>query len=999
MDIQKIKNPDAIYRPAPFWSWNDKLDKEELKRQIDEMADKGWGGYFMHSRVGLVTEYLGEDWMECVKACAEQARKTGTFAWLYDEDLWPSGFASGKVAALDESYREKALVLLDKDQIGENDKVMCEVNNGDGVQYICVRTAKLGNLRYNGGSYIDTMNPEAVDAFINITHEAYKKAVGEYFGKEIPGVFTDEPCVLMEGEYNVPALPWSSCLSDYFYEKCGYKIEEKLPHLFFELEGYQKVRFDFFDCVTDLFLQNFSKKYGDWCRENNLIMTGHYMAEDGLTYQTQWVGAVMPHYEHMGWPGIDKLGRNLNQLVTVKQVSSVADQLEKERVLCEVFGCAGQHISFMHRKWIGDWQAALGVTFVNSHLSLYSMRGERKRDYPCNLFYQQPWWDNERIYSDYSARLCYMLSQGKREVDILVLHPIGTVWSEYSPLHKKDGFRIEEGIYGSKFYDISRRLVENRLDFHYGDEIIMRGHAYVKDGKLYVGTHGYSTVVIPPCSTLRATTVKLLEEFARAAGAENIIMSEIYPDHIDAVKADGPILKEAVRVRNTDQLIGLLDRKYADRVKVIDKYMNHPARQIFCHIRNTEKGKMYFFANTNNKRNIKTEISLPAKGNVKVIDLSDGRVYPAKGEVKEGRFIINADFMPAGSLMLFEGDIPADSDILPKALLCGVMFEKPEGEVTLLEDWTAAPLEENVLPINDVTLYLDGKLICENVPVNRIWHEHFYPAANGTPFKAVYEFNVASLPSCEVAAAIECAENLDSIKINGQEVKPLKQKGQLGAFDMTVSFKDINFTKVPLTGFLKEGRNILEIEGIKCNNIVGPGMHEKVKDPDRHYPTEVEAVYIIGNFRVTDINREVFFIDGDAKVTGHADFTDEGYPFYAGKVRLSTTVDGKFEGRNVWLKLGDKNLACASVFVNGRRIAAQGFEPYLFDVSGCLVDGKNRIDVVISTTLFNLMGPNRVASIDRCEYVSPWTFSHDSDVTDKYYLRKFGLKNAALIMV
>lgn len=55
------------------------MDAEELKRQIQEIADKGWGSYFMHSRVGLVTGYLSDEWMEIVRECAKEAKRTGTY--------------------------------------------------------------------------------------------------------------------------------------------------------------------------------------------------------------------------------------------------------------------------------------------------------------------------------------------------------------------------------------------------------------------------------------------------------------------------------------------------------------------------------------------------------------------------------------------------------------------------------------------------------------------------------------------------------------------------------------------------------------------------------------------------------------------------------------------------------------------------------------------------------------------------------------------------------
>ena len=286
--------------------------------------------------------------MEMIKACAERAKKTGTCAWLYDEDKWPSGFAGGEVARMNKAFRSRALILVDKSAVTEDDTVLEEVSLEGAAHCICKRISPLGSLWFNGASYVDLMNPEAVRAFIQCTHERYRETCGQYFGKEIPGIFTDEPCYLMEIHYNAPVLPWSEYLPGYFEKNKGYRIEDNLEKLFLELEGYQKIRYDFFDCATRLFMDSFTKQYYKWCENNGLVMTGHFMAEDNLICQTQWIGAAMPHYQFMHWPGIDKLGRNVQQLVTVKQVTSAADQLNKERAFCEVFGCAGQQVSFFH---------------------------------------------------------------------------------------------------------------------------------------------------------------------------------------------------------------------------------------------------------------------------------------------------------------------------------------------------------------------------------------------------------------------------------------------------------------------------------------------------------------------------------------------------------------------------------------------------------------------------------------------------------------------------
>ena len=98
----EFKNPGAEWRGKPFWSWNGKLEKDELLRQIDVMKDMGMGGFFMHSRTGLETEYLGEEWFELINACADYAESIGMEAWLYDEDRWPSGLA-GRMSSKNES--------------------------------------------------------------------------------------------------------------------------------------------------------------------------------------------------------------------------------------------------------------------------------------------------------------------------------------------------------------------------------------------------------------------------------------------------------------------------------------------------------------------------------------------------------------------------------------------------------------------------------------------------------------------------------------------------------------------------------------------------------------------------------------------------------------------------------------------------------------------------------------------------------------------------------
>ena len=116
MDRATFKNPPKAFRAAPFWSWNDDLEPEELVRQVGLMDEAGWGGFFMHSRVGLITPYLSERWMECIRAAVAEAKCRGMSAYLYDEDKWPSGFAGGLVPAQKREYRDLALMCKVNDR-------------------------------------------------------------------------------------------------------------------------------------------------------------------------------------------------------------------------------------------------------------------------------------------------------------------------------------------------------------------------------------------------------------------------------------------------------------------------------------------------------------------------------------------------------------------------------------------------------------------------------------------------------------------------------------------------------------------------------------------------------------------------------------------------------------------------------------------------------------------------------------------------------------------
>ncbi|MFR1759857.1 MAG: hypothetical protein ACLSX2_09140, partial [Christensenellaceae bacterium] len=81
--LEAFEHPGRAYRGKPFWAWNGELEKDELIRQARIMKEMGLGGFFMHARAGLITEYLGREWFELTNAVADEAKRLDMEAWLY----------------------------------------------------------------------------------------------------------------------------------------------------------------------------------------------------------------------------------------------------------------------------------------------------------------------------------------------------------------------------------------------------------------------------------------------------------------------------------------------------------------------------------------------------------------------------------------------------------------------------------------------------------------------------------------------------------------------------------------------------------------------------------------------------------------------------------------------------------------------------------------------------------------------------------------------------
>ncbi len=972
-------------RPTTFWSWNDTLDCEEIRRQIREMARGGLGGHFMHARRGLATPYLGPEWLEAVRAALDEGRHTAVTPWLYDEDCWPSGGCSGRVYAGREAFRQKYVVFEEIQspdwEPTENTVAVFVATIDTEGRYVafhrleepreaCGKTPALDetliHFFYRFGDYVDVFNREATEEFLKQTHERYRETVGGEFGRAIPGIFTDEPQYAGAGR----RVPWSPHLLRFFRRVCRYDLLDRLPELFFPVGHYRKTRFDFYETATRLFLLAWTMPLYQWCKRYNLNLTGHVMGEDTLLDQLQYVGAAMPHYEYMHVPGIDHLGRRLGSPVAVKQAVSVAAQLNRPRVLSEMFGGSGWNVSLDDMRFMAEWQIVLGVNLICTHLAALSLRGARKRDFPPSLHYHQPWWPHYYLWNDYIASLLSVLTAGAPQVDVLVIHPISSAWAGYCPLDHDWVETLDERL---------RRLVDAVLgmhvDFHFGDELVLERGARIAKGHVEVGPCRYRTVVVPDVTNLRRSTVTLLRRFKRAGG--RIVFAGRVPTLMDGEpSAKAADLAKGCRKADVSTARGCaaLRRALAPRLEVLTA-AGKDATKVVCQWRTAGDDHVFFFLNTDERKAVRARLRLPVSGTLIVLDPATGESWKMGGATRGKRMTVPHTFGPRESLLLVVRPRQASAGVPPPPPA------PPKDKRVLKGRWNVRREDPNVLVLDTASWRTDAGEYSEPMNVLDIQQELLQ---RGTREMVVlrFEFDCA-LPAPAGRRFGLVMEQPDACEMwyNGIRV-PLADKGL---------YWDSAFRRVDVTPYVCPRRNVIEIKrawyvGEQRRAVLlgrAAGWESRTAVPE----VELEAVYFLGDFGVAFpkgsrraergsrwMRGLPRLIDEPKRLTG-TDLVRAGYPFFTGRLTLEREVLlNKAPAAGAVLELPAVNAVTASVHVNGQEAGTAWRFPAAVPVDGLLVRGRNRLAVTLTTGLRNLLGPHHHED-GELHWVTPRSFA------------------------
>ncbi|MBR5308689.1 MAG: hypothetical protein IKU43_07945 [Clostridia bacterium] len=434
-----------------------KPTKKECFEFLKSQKDNGISSAMIYPRSGCEIEYLSEEWFDTVGYFVEAAEVLDITLWLYDDFNWPSGDACGKVTEI-ERYRSKS-IFTEGEHIGE----------------ISSRS-KHNTSVFSEKFFPDLLSEEAVDYFIEVTHEEYYKRFGQYFGSIIKGIFTDEPSFAYTCEGT--RCPWYDGIEADYNDTFGRDYKDDLYNNkeTFKINSYKLASIKFNEC--------FIKKISDWCKNHGILMTGHLMSDSDPYSAVKYNGDFLKNLSGIDLPGIDFIETNFKSDTLINLLASAEYSSNSNGAVAELFALGPADMTYAKKRCMIYLCAAFKISHYFITIAHMDFRGNRLiKDYFTLCTADQP---DFKGMKQLSAEADFASDLAKKDYtpDVYVLYPteigienIGIKLNHsvyFKLLNKLSQYQIQWKYVNSKDECKDKPLIE------YGRE-----YQYFLDGKLY----------------------------------------------------------------------------------------------------------------------------------------------------------------------------------------------------------------------------------------------------------------------------------------------------------------------------------------------------------------------------------------------------------------------------------------------------------------------------------------------------------------------------------
>jgi hypothetical protein len=787
-----FKSPPHEYGAIqPFASWNGPDPKEvraRIVRDFDRLAANGIFVVNLSPGRGE-PKYLSPEHMDQVKFTVQEAAKRGMRLWIQDESDYPSGFAGGNISrqypqlgmqgivadirvhvvpgqTLTMSAPPDTLAIFAtktfQDQKIEGVIAIPVPANGQlrwivpaqgstpneprltwevvFVRHIYISSPTRNFNREDGTrakdalySLIDYLDPEATRAFLKITHEIYRQAVGDQFGKIVLGFFGDEP------DYS-SSIPWTPRLLDEFQARKGYDLMPYIPSFFVgrgmePSEETRRARADYYDVWSGIFQNSFFGEQAEWCRKYNVEYLVHLNHEETMIALERSEGDYFRDNRNVQVPGID----NLSQLVPhaihtpdgtwnvnnnfPKLASSAAHLFGRPKVWSEEGGGIG-----IDGKFEMDFQLARGVNALEIRVPVLRGGGDPSvAAVPPVIPPQAP------MLAWYANRAGYVMAMGRPAAQVGLYHPGNSIW-----MGDQEADRSTTKL--------GWQLLENQVDWDYFDEQSLSGVATIENGGFKnLSGQLYRAIVFPSMSVITRTGLERLRAFVKAGGKAIFVGKTpgLIVDKTFMNAKDVPDLSFATLIEPSGDIT---PRVLAALPKPDVKLDADFPGLTYTH-KSWQDAETYFFFNESNKPESRMA-TVAGRGQAQAWDLATGEIHPISAATAESdavRFPLVLG--PYEAKVVVVGPLPSGLAAAEPSFASGQTLMQLDG------DWT---------------LDLNGKQL--TTPL-KSWEELSTPSFGGP---AVYRKQFTSNPAPagkRVFLEIGDVHDYAKLKLNGRELE------------------------------------------------------------------------------------------------------------------------------------------------------------------------------------------------------------------------------------
>jgi hypothetical protein len=712
-----LDSPHDDCRPYPFWFWNGRLTDAELTWQLEACRQQHITTVLIHPRHGLVTPYLSDDYFARVVHTVNECKRLGMKVWLYDEYNWPSGVVAGRLLRDYPHYRMRYLhfdyrehdggtTLTPKEPLSSEFPALHAVDLSTGER----RTFSPGETLPEGrwgvaefhlqeptisldavighshaaplAGYLDVMNPDAVAKFIELTHSQYERHLKAHFGTTVLGFFTDEPGLIYDFTYDYDFgygmthnVPWTAEFEEHFAEKKGYSIRDRLMDLLVDTPHAGQTRQDFWQVLSQRYGHAYHRQLSHWCESRSLAYTGHVCCEEMLLH---YQGDIHEPLQHFHIPGTDWTSRactldSAPMYVMAKTASSVSRRYGRRFTMCETYGAAGWAVTLSDMRRVVDYLYALGINQMCLHGFFYNLLGSRTHECPPSEFFQSPMWKYMAHYSDYTARLGTLLTQGRHLCSLGVVMPIRS-WQSRNVRTWLDS-NDPSLRHLQAFSTLIRALLENGIDFEMLPDSAI-SDALIDSAGLRWGDEHLHTLIVPPCATLDADLQSQLDRFANVGG-RIIAISDVSGQVSPSLCRDLSEHRVQLRDKNADTVGTLIHRRQLD-----------------------DASQLCFVCNATDETRDDAEVSLPGLWHVNEIDIERAEfakcTYVAAGD----RTTIETTFLPHQARMFQLTHLPQPHSVCAAAPQ--ISAQSTSCPIPLPTEWAIVADRDNVYRIDSL---------------------------------------------------------------------------------------------------------------------------------------------------------------------------------------------------------------------------------------------------------------------------------------------------------